>query len=120
LPGFSGYFPGRFHLGEQIAKYLHGSSTGGDFNQKADYKYNIKGWLRNMNTVGSLGTDLFALDLQYNTPGSDALTASALYNGNISEMRWDAGTPKGYGFVYDKLNRLTAADYADGSSFTGN
>ena len=35
-------------------------------------------------------------------------------------MRWDAGTPKGYGFTYDGLNRLTAADYAEGSSFTGN
>jgi RHS repeat-associated protein len=108
-------------LGEQIAKYLHGSSSGGDFNQKVDYVYNIKGWLRTLNTVNNLGTDLFALDLRYNIPGSgDALTASARYNGNISEMRWDAGTPKGYGFTYDGLSRLTAADYADGSSFTGN
>jgi hypothetical protein len=108
-------------LGEQIAKYLHGSSSGSDFNQKVDYKYNIKGWLRTLNTVNNLGTDLFALDLRYNIPGSaDALTASARHNGNISEMRWDTGTPKGYGFTYDGVNRLTAADYADGSSFTSN
>lgn len=108
-------------LGEQIAKYLHGDSSGNDFNQKVDYKYNIKGWLSNINTVSNLGTDLFALDLRYNTPGSaDALTASARYNGNISEMRWDPGKPKGYGFTYDGVNRLTAADYADGSSFTTN
>ncbi len=108
-------------LGEQIAKYLHGSSSGSDFNQKVDYKYNIKGWLRTLNTVNNLGTDLFALDLRYNIPGSaDALTASARHNGNISEMRWDTGTPKGYGFTYDGLSRLTAADYADGSSFTSN
>jgi hypothetical protein len=108
-------------LGEQIAKYLHGSSSGGDFNQKVDYKYNIKGWLRTLNTVNNLGTDLFALDLRYNIPGSaDALTASARHNGNISEMRWDTGTPKGYGFTYDGVSRLTAADYADGSSFTSN
>ncbi len=108
-------------LGEQIIKYLHGSSSGDDFNQKIDYKYNIKGWLRTMNTVNNLGTDLFALDLRYNNPGSgDALTASALYNGDISELRWDTGTPKGYGFSYDDLSRLTAADYADGSSLTSN
>jgi RHS repeat-associated protein len=108
-------------LGEQIAKYLHGSSSGSDFNQKVDYKYNIKGWLRTLNTVNNLGTDLFALDLRYNIPGSaDALTASARHNGNISEMRWDTGTPKGYGFTYDGVSRLTAADYADGSSFTSN
>jgi RHS repeat-associated protein len=108
-------------LGEQIAKYLHGSSSGSDFNQKVDYKYNIKGWLRTLNTINDLGTDLFALDLRYNTPGSgDALTASARHNGKISEMRWDTGTPKGYGFTYDGLSRLTAADYADGSSFTSN
>ena len=108
-------------LGEQIAKYLHGSGSGSDFNQKVDYKYNIKGWLRTLNTVNNLGTDLFALDLRYNIPGSaDALTASARHNGNISEMRWDTGTPKGYGFTCDGLSRLTAADYADGSSFTSN
>ncbi len=108
-------------LGEQVAKYLHGSSSGNDFNQQVDYTYIEKGWLRQMNMVSNLGRDLFALDLRYNTPGSsDALTAGAHYNGNISEMRWDAGTPKGYGFAYDGLNRLTAADYAEGSSFTGN
>jgi RHS repeat-associated protein len=43
-----------------------------------------------------------------------------MYNGNISEMRWDAGTPKGYGFTYDGANRLKSSDYADGSSFTSN
>jgi hypothetical protein len=89
--------------------------------QAGGFNYNFKGWLRTLNTVSNLGTDLFALDLRYNIPGNaDALTASARHNGNISEMRWDTGTPKGYGFTYDGVNRLTAADYADGSSFTSN
>jgi hypothetical protein len=29
-------------LGEQIAKYLHGSGSGTDFNQQVDYTYNEK------------------------------------------------------------------------------
>ena len=83
---------------EQIAKYLYGTAGASDFNQKVDYKYNIKVWLRKINTVGNLGADLFALDLRYNNPGtSDFLTAYPRYNGNISAIRWDMGTPAGYG-----------------------
>lgn len=107
-------------LGEVIEKYLHGDASGNNFNQQLDYVYNVKGWLNTINTVGTLNNDLFALDLRYNNPGSDDLTAPAVYNGNIAEMRWDVGTPKGYGFTYDGANRLTASDYADGSSFTSN
>jgi len=108
-------------LGELISKYLHGDYGGNNFNQKVDYVYNIRGWLRTMNTVNNLGNDLFALDLRYNNPGSgDGLAASAMYNGNISEMRWDTGLPKGYGFYYDDVNRLKSADYGEGSSFYTN
>src|SRR5690554_1072400 len=74
-----------FRCESEAAKYLHGSSSENDFNQQVDYTYNEKGWLRKMNTLGNPGRDLFALDLRYNTPGnSDALTAGARYNGNIS------------------------------------
>ncbi len=108
-------------LGETVAKYLHGDDGGHHFNQKIDYTYNIKGWLRKLNQVNSLGNDLFALDLSYNTPGaSNGLTASPQFNGNISEMIWDTGTPKGYGFTYDALNRLKEADYAEGSALNSN
>lgn len=109
-------------LGDVITKKLHGDASGNNFNQQLDYTYNIKGWLRKINNAASLGSDLFALELRYNTPGtSDALTSTACYNGNISEMLWNNnGTPKGYGFSYDDANRITAADYADGSSYTSN
>ncbi len=109
-------------LGEVVKKYLHGSGAGHHFNQVADYSYNSKGWLNKINTPGNPGDNLFALDLRYNNPGSNGLTASAMYNGNISEMMWQTvgGTEKGYGFAYDGINRLITADYADGSSYTSN
>jgi hypothetical protein len=66
-------------LGEQTAKYLLGSSSGSDFNQKVDYKYNIKGWLTNINEVNNLGKKLFGLALHY-TDGTNGFC-----NGNIWE-----------------------------------
>ena len=113
-------------LGETVARYLHGDGSGNNFNQKVDYAYNPKGWLRTVNTVSSLGTDLFALDLRYNAPASGtSMGGTALYNGNISQMMWaSAGSANaalaGYGFTYDGLNRLRSATYADGSSYTAN
>lgn len=111
-------------LGEVIARYLHGDASGNNFNQKMDYVYNPKGWLRTINTPGSLGTDLMALDLRYNNPQTGtSLGGAALYNGNIAQMMWDASLsagPAGYGFTYDGLNRLKTATYAEGTSYTSN
>ncbi len=69
-----------------------------------------------------------ALDLRYNSPQTGtSLGASTLFNGNISQMMWatssaqgQAGTPAGYGFTYDGLNRLRSAAYADGIGYTAN
>lgn len=111
-------------LGEVIARYLHGDASGNNFNQKVDYAYNVKGWLRTVNTPGSLGTDLMGLDLRYNSPQTGtSLGGSALYSGNISQMMWDASLSAGsagYGFTYDGLNRLRSATYAEGSAYTSN
>ena len=108
-------------LGEITSRYLHGDAAGNNFNQKIDYSYNIKGWLRTINTPGNLSRDLFALDLRYNTPdNTTTMPAQARFNGNIAQMRWDAGTPAGYGFAYDGLNRITSASYADGAGFASN
>ncbi len=113
-------------LGEVIARYLHGDASGNNFNQQVDYTYNPKGWLRTLNTPGNLGNDLMALDLRYNSPQTGtSLGGAALFNGNISQMMWatssaqgQAGTPAGYGFTYDGLNRLRSAAYAEGTSYT--
>ncbi len=67
-----------------------------------------------------------ALDLRYNSPQTGtSLGASTLFNGNISQMMWatssaqgQAGTPAGYGFTYDGINRLRSAAYAEGTSYT--
>ena len=99
-------------LGEQIARYLHGSSSGSDFNQKVDYMYNIKGWLRKQNQTTSLGTDLFAQELKYQDSGNP----SSFFNGNIWQTSWrnSGDIAKNYIFSYDGINRLEDAVYSDG------
>jgi RHS repeat-associated protein len=101
-------------LGEQIAKYLHGNSSGSDFNQKVDYTYNIKGWLRKQNQTASLGTDLFAQELKYQESGNP----SSYFNGNIWQTSWKntGDITKSYTFSYDEVNRLNTAAYSDGVS----
>ncbi|MEP1344487.1 DUF6443 domain-containing protein [Ekhidna sp.] len=62
-------------LGELITKNLHYSETDAAYMQQVDYEYNIRGWLRSINKASlsnspeELGpTDLFSLELIYNTP----------------------------------------------------
>jgi len=47
-----------------------------------------------------------------------------MYNGNISGMKWKNGssgsTQKGYGFIYDQINKLTTSKYGEGTSYTTN
>lgn len=63
-------------------------------------------------------TDLWGSCIQYNNPESN-LNIAAQYNGNISAVLWKSkgnNIKKAYGYTYDKLNRLTAANYGE---FTG-
>nr|WP_319571059.1 DUF6443 domain-containing protein [uncultured Draconibacterium sp.] len=103
-------------LGELTSKYLHGTTAAEKFNQRVDYKYNIKGWLTNMNEVNNLGKQLFGLSLQYGDG------TGGFYNGNIWKMDWqNNGTgPKRYTFDYYRTNGLKTAGYADGSGFSSN
>jgi RHS repeat-associated protein len=104
-----------------VTRYQHGDASGNKFNQKTDFSYNVKGWLRTINTPANLGRDLFALDLRYNDlQNGTALGGTARYNGNISQMLWDTGTPSGYAFRYDSLNRIKSAKYAEGSGYNSN
>jgi hypothetical protein len=108
-------------LDEAVTRYQHGDASGNKFNQKLDYSYNVKGWLRTINSPANLGRDLFALDLRYNMPASGtAISANARFNGNISQMFWDTGTPAGYGFRYDSLNRIKSARYAESTGYNSN
>ena len=76
--------------------------------QTVDYKYNIRGWLTQINNPTTLGTDLFGFKINYNTVGHGA---TPLYNGNISETEWKTQSDNSlrwYKYGYDNLNRITS------------
>ncbi len=85
---------------------LKQKKVGGNL-QTVDYSYNIRGWLKQINDPNSLGTDLFAFKINYNTPTHGA---TQLYNGNISETEWRTGNTdnslRWYRYSYDALNRI--------------
>ncbi|WP_394974848.1 DUF6443 domain-containing protein [uncultured Croceitalea sp.] len=90
-------------LGQLTAKTVGGGL------QTVDYDYNVRGWLKRINNTASLGNDLFAFDINYNTADHGA---TALYNGNISETEWrtaNDNTLRWYHYGYDALNRITSA-----------
>ncbi|RDI06663.1 DUF6443 domain-containing protein [Flavobacterium sp. AG291] len=104
-------------LGQLIQKKVGGYYNPNDIYdqvnglQVVDYDYNIRGWLKSINTPETAYpgyyTSLFTLNLSYETG------ASALYNGNISNllsMTPNDGSPRGrgYDYFYDDLNRLTS------------
>ncbi|WP_378182238.1 DUF6443 domain-containing protein [Aquimarina sp. SS2-1] len=77
--------------------------------QTVDYKYNIRGWLTDINDVNNIGDDLFTFKINYDTPTH---AAKALYNGNISETEWKTAndnTKRWYRYDYDPLNRIKSA-----------
>ena len=111
-------------LGQLISKGLGESYSGGlavpIVWQKVNYKYNIRGWLTEINDVDNAAdptasSDLFALKLQYNeVQDHSPYVGEKLYNGNISELYWRTGNDqvvRKYGFKYDDLNRLLDATY---------
>src|SRR5574343_307259 len=107
-------------LGQLISKNVGGEdATGGTSLQTVDYSYNIRGWLKTINDVNTIGNDLFAFKINYNTPE----TATPLFNGNISETFWKTSTDdtkRKYDYSYDHLNRLLQADYSKEGNTTFN
>lgn len=102
--------------------------------QTVNYKYNIRGWITDVNNPANpttMGTDLFGYTIRYTsrmglqTPdvlGHPSLQVMPKYNGNIAEIDWNAvdetgvppqSQPYRYGYVYDALNRLQAGFYQD-------
>ncbi|MFE3872249.1 RHS repeat domain-containing protein, partial [Flavobacterium sp. ZS1P70] len=96
-------------LGQLISKGVGGNSNQARL-QTVDFKYNIRGWLKNINDVNTIGTDLFAFQINYN---DIADVSKKLYNGNISQTFWKTANSdsslKNYIYTYDPLNRLTNA-----------
>jgi RHS repeat-associated protein len=113
-------------LCQPIQKDL-GGLTYNSFLQSIHYGYNIRGWLQNINHLADLGTtnELFAEEIGYQQTGTNGLTTTPQYNGNISYTLW--GTRHGgsiwkalngasklsYSYYYDNLNRITSARFAE-------
>ncbi|TGN21939.1 RHS repeat domain-containing protein [Empedobacter tilapiae] len=91
--------------------------------QDIDYKYNIRGWMTDINNVDaslSDATKLFAFKISYDQlkyGPRRAETATSLYNGNISQTFWKSSsdnTLRSYDYSYDGVNQLTDAIFYKG------
>ncbi|MDY8137076.1 DUF6443 domain-containing protein [Aquimarina sp. 2201CG5-10] len=74
--------------------------------QSVDYKYNVRGWLKEINNPDDLTNDLFAFGINYNSPTHQG---TALFNGNIAETKWKTASDNSlrwYRYSYDALNRI--------------
>lgn len=83
--------------------------------QTIDYQYDIRGVLTKINDPSNLGNKLFGYEVKYQNPEYTNV-AQGKSNGNISEIDWKTasdGILKRYSFVYDPLNRLKDAIYAE-------
>ncbi|WP_425236796.1 DUF6443 domain-containing protein [Ulvibacterium sp.] len=97
----------------QLAHKKVGGTPGSDYStsqelQEVDYKYNVRGWLTDINDISDAVPDkLFNFKLSYDQ------SPDPLYNGNISQTQWRTAntdnTLKSYGYTYDALNRITSA-----------
>ncbi|MCD8413257.1 DUF6443 domain-containing protein [Tenacibaculum finnmarkense] len=85
--------------------------------QTVDYKYNIRGWLKNINQDSLNDNDLFNFSLKYNDPTS----GTTLFNGNISQTSWNTlsqdKSTKTYTYDYDALNRIKSGTGVLGSKY---
>ncbi|WP_158642991.1 DUF6443 domain-containing protein [Mucilaginibacter ginsenosidivorax] len=113
-------------IGQVSEKNLHSADNGKTFVQSVDYRYNNRGWLKSINNaalnnadplINNDTNDAFGEEVSYDDYGTTALKQ---YNGNISAVSWQgkkqpsglaAQIVQGYEYSYDKLNRLTLANY---------
>ncbi|MBS1572908.1 MAG: hypothetical protein JST62_10970 [Bacteroidetes bacterium] len=105
-------------LGQLAKKKLGKNPSDDDPLETLNYDYNIRGWLKGINSgyvKGSDNNNWFGMDLSYDW----GFTLNQ-YNGNISGTKWRSkgdGEQRSYGFGYDNVNRLMFADfnqYSDG------
>lgn len=111
-------------LGQLIRKNVGGGDTSGATAfQKVGYRYNVRGWLKDINDTGNLNQsgdpkDLFAFKIFYDLP----IAATPLFNGNIAETGWKTASDdklRRYSYTYDAVNRLTDAVYIKEGLITG-
>ncbi|MDW7691154.1 DUF6443 domain-containing protein [Flammeovirgaceae bacterium SG7u.111] len=103
-------------LGQLQNKVLNNDSGSGE---TAAYAYNIRGWMKSINGASdpnNMGNNkLFNMELFY-----ESGFGTAQYNGNIAGVKWQTATTdmeRNFQYSYDKLNRLTAANYGFDQNF---
>ena len=95
-------------------KTKHVGNTTDEPLQDVDYSYNIRGWLKRINSDSKSDNDLFNFELKYN---DIAQVSKRLYNGNISQTTWNTLStntslnPESttYTYTYDHINRIKSA-----------
>lgn len=96
-------------LGRLVHKDLGHTATGAVL-EGQDFAYNIRGWLKGVNSNASNHPDgWFRQELFY-----DYGFTNKNYNGNISGFIWQSkgdDIPRAYGFEYDGMNRLMKAEF---------
>jgi RHS repeat-associated protein len=117
-------------LGQLTAKKVGGTSeSAGYYHQRVNYKYNIRGWLTDINNVGNLAQsgepqDLFAFRINYTSVTNTVNgNVTPLYNGNIAETQWRTRSDnirRRYNYTYDFTNRLLDAWYSIPGSAVAN
>ena len=55
-------------LGQLVVKGLHSSEGDENYLETINYRYNIRGWLTEINDVENMGNRLFAMKLDYDHP----------------------------------------------------
>ncbi len=114
------------------------NSTTASFIQSVDYRYNIRGWLVEINNAQLMDfamidgieqvTDYFGMELFYNNnEGTTGFGNTPAYNGNIAAIKWKGpghaqgvSDQRAYKYTYDYSDRLTTAAFAVGkASWTG-
>jgi RHS repeat-associated protein len=111
-------------LGQLIEKGVGGKVTQGRL-QNVDLKYNVRGWLKEINNVASLGSSLFGFKVNYNAVEGN-VAFDPQYNGNISQTIWKTASvdpnsgasagKRGYTYRYDPLGRITNGVMRTGES----
>ncbi len=111
-------------------KRVNGAYTSAPI-ETLDYNYNIRGWLKGINTAyshpevnaGVSPERWFGMELNYDWGSTDV--SKDQYNGNISSTTWKSkgdGVRRAYGYSYDMANRILSGDFSEynGTAYADN
>jgi len=123
-------------LGQLKDKKL-GNTTGSNYLQMVDFRYNIRGWLTGINKSnltddnGVATNDIWGMTILYDqADASGGIINTPRFNGQISAIKWKANDQfsgsanpvreRGYAYTYDVVNRLLGAHYTANGGTTWN